>query len=370
MTLDDSIPIPGDIPETVDSLQFRESVGMDLDKFERFKLYVDPNGSNSNDGLSADKPLRTLEAATYAIPGLGFTNFSAPVVDIVLTAGATYQLDTTYFPFAWLPKIRLAGDATTPPTIEVAGGGDGIWVDYAHLEFDDVNLAHQTGATPNRLVKARYGAQVGFTGCTLDASAVANEAVDALYNSFVNADSTTTVNGPGKGSKTGFHMHSSSHLRLDGTVDSFRHGVWIDRNATLDGIGTSVTNNSYGIRAEDNAAGKLVNAASLADCASGVWVVDDGFMQVDGDTTLTNVGTVINREGGAAQAPDGLFYSSSGKIYAGGSGTVGTAPTYQEPGDMAVSDGVNWDPDGDGFSELVTWDGSAWQEVHDYGSAI
>lgn len=363
--LRDGVPVTN-----TDRVTITSDIQLDLDKFERFELYVDPsNGSNSNTGLTADDPLESIEAATYAIPAVGIINFAAPVVDLNLAAGETFQIDTQYFPFAWMPKISINGDAANPPTIEVAGGGSGIQVDYGHVEISDVDFTHQTGANPTRLFKLRYGAQVGLKACSIDGSAITSECVDLLYQSYFNFDGSTSISGPGDGTGVGIKAHSGSHVRADGSLDEWSYALWCDRAATADVIGGSIRNASFALRSEDGAAIKATDGVDFSGSATIGLSRNDAFIKLDPSNTYPG-NTTINRDGGDVLAPDQLYYHSGGTITDGGGEPVSTAPQYQAPGDMAVTDGSGWDPDGDGFSEIVTWDGNSWQEIHDYGTAL
>ena len=47
-----------------------------------------------------------------------------------------------------------------------------------------------------------------------------------------------------------------------------------------------------------------------------------------------------------------------------------TAAPSHENGRIALADGANWDPDGDGAAELVISDGAAWIEIVDFGATL
>lgn len=362
---------------STDELFFKERAGIDesvLSSTGWIDLYVDPNGSDSNNGLSSSEPLQTIQEAFLRVPGVAFQNpepgfeITASVA-INLSAGSTFSISTAHLIAPWVPKVTIRGDSSSPPTISVGDAASGLWVERTALTVFDTIIDAQSTATPNRYLKARR-ASITLDNVTLNDSGTNEEAVHCLRQSYLDIPGNTTISGPGKGSGVGIKTHSSTHLRLDGQVSDYAYPLWLDRGSTGDLIGATLTNNSYVIRAEDGSVVKAVKGCDFSSSATIGMSINGAFINLGSGNTYPGNNTV-DRRGGAVLAPDGFYYWPNG-ITEGGSGgpALSSAPQYADIADKAVADGSGWDPDGDGTGELVSWDGSSWQEIHDYGTTI
>lgn len=47
-----------------------------------------------------------------------------------------------------------------------------------------------------------------------------------------------------------------------------------------------------------------------------------------------------------------------------------SSPPDHRNGRIALADGANWDPSGDGAAEVVISNGSAWQQIHGFGGTL
>ena len=105
-------------------------------------LYVDPNGSNDNSGLTPDKPLQTITAALARI----FANSYHP--HTIYLGGGTYSpsINEESYPLNWKSYVSLYGAAEETTILDAEGVG-GVLYCSNDVNFVIENLTIQNGST-------------------------------------------------------------------------------------------------------------------------------------------------------------------------------------------------------------------------------
>ena len=220
--------LPGTIAGTLgDSCSYDEVVGAALTGDYREKLtanrtyYVDPAGSDTNDGLTVGTPFLTLERARDAFYEIDAEQYQ---VDIQLADG-TYTLSGS-LGFSevvgnggFVKIIGNTGDSSLV-VIEVPTFTTGLTFANSSTEYflEGVTLKAVTAATPLFLVSCS-NSQISIKDCRFDITGVFVAAIATAQNSALILDDDIDVLGTSGASLLQITDHSSLTAAAGATVD-------------------------------------------------------------------------------------------------------------------------------------------------------
>jgi len=248
-------------------------------------VYVRDGGSDSNDGLSAGSAKATVQAAIDDAPNP--PNASSVVVDIGTGTFGSVRVPESY------PAVKLLGDGAGSTTLDGGASSDTIHAAGSRVVTDSLTA---TSGSPNSLRVSRSGfVETVNTNITDGVS----------YNATVGNASTLAV-GP---SSTIEYTSSpnqygiqvvSSFLRIDGDVTGGQIDVvqLLDSSTVIilgsvSGDGSASTSQCVAVR--EGSAAKV--DAPLSDADAGIVVDDEANVDIQGQTTYTNINQPLKHIG-------------------------------------------------------------------------
>lgn len=178
--------------------------------------YVDPTGSDSNDGLTVGTPFLTIQKAANVIKNSLDTNGQAVVIKL---ADGTYSAGVT---FDGLPlgvgKIYLWGNNTTPSNVKISTTSDNAVVAINGAVVDVRDMKIETTTIGDGLF-ALYGGVIYYGNCVFGACASSHVHADQggacieIINNEVDGDAASHLHATDN-SRT--NMLSGGTLKLTG----------------------------------------------------------------------------------------------------------------------------------------------------------
>lgn len=319
------------------------------------------------------------------IPNISLGHGDTISLRVEVPDNATYTISETLRE-SHLGEIQVLGNRTTPgdrPTVTAQSGEPALSVESSKTRIGGVDFT-EGGNGGSSAVFVGTGASVELRDTTITGG-FSDWSIDALRANRLSINDSVTVTGPGKGTAEGVRVHSTNNASVRGTIQDFNTGLFVDRGGTVDGLGDLSFNNlTFAIVAQDGADVKSVNGSgtvSYNNCDYAALATKEAFVQLGEGIDYTDVGQMYRLNGGTVECPDAKdpVNQTTSHIYHGngwitqpgpfsGSWIVCFAPPgFPVRGQMAIADGNDWNPLGNGNAGIVGYTGSNWQTIHDYG---
>jgi hypothetical protein len=283
-------------------------------------LYVNPNGSDTNNGLSASYPFRTIQKAIDLVANtidLNGFNVTIKLADGTHTAGFSVSA-----PWVGEGGVIVTGNSVTPTNVVVSDANFPVNV-YNGGNISIYNFSVQSSAGIG-VVAIDHGRVGGLNGLDLGTCFLNHLHADRFGIIEPDVNATWTISGsPGNGSGTsGCHIHSAHHgnfraassqtininanITVQYFVDSYSEGDCTFQGGTINLGGHTVTGTRF--HGDANAviytagAGLTFFPGTVAGVLTGGAVYDSG----------TGAWTPVLNFGGATT---GITYSVQGGSY-------------------------------------------------------
>jgi hypothetical protein len=270
---------------------------------QRNKIYVDPTGSNTNDGLSSSQPVRQLYAAVAFLPNYG------PVLtgywEFILSAG-THDRRTDVKMLSENPieftGVDVGGHPNVPTTIISEGTGIsavGLSVsDRTRIIVRNVKLIGFNGSSSSAALKASNGSEI----------TTSNVHTDSCYWGVSGENRSNIVIPDGIHSNHGTLNTGTGTGAAIRSLQLNRHAIGIQNNGNQ--TNTALFKNCYqAIFIQESSTGH-VDWCTIQDCTIGVVARVKGRANVDG--------TLFKRNGVDIRREDGNIYVSSNTVFSTG----------------------------------------------------
>lgn len=271
-----------------------------------YTIYVRSAGSDSNGGLSESEPLATVGEALDRVPRIAEHMQDGVVVEIDIESGATFSASNLNCTTPHIPRLRLTSSGASNAVLSVgANEKRGINFNKTRVILEDITVQPaDTTSRPDHCIEGRHHSHVVLSGSTLLKGAGAVQ-FRLDYQSRGEVRPNVEIQGPGKGTSAGVHVHASSFCSVNGTIRDCQTGFSVDRASggllvgtadnCVDGVraqdvgavkiandpngnAPALTNCDYGVTTEDGAAAKLIDAPDFTGTGQGVRATNLGIM--------------------------------------------------------------------------------------------
>lgn len=365
-------------------------------------IYVRSDGDDSNSGLSASDAVATLDKAVDLVSHVPTKRSSADVPTHVINVESSqvFTIDNrirTTWP--WAGKVRFEASGSNRAIFEVAGSLQRAMdiktcrVGFEKIHFRPADFSNQ----PDQFIKIAQNAAADIRNCKFEEGLERQILVDKVSYATIYEGTVLTGRGNGTSSK-GVWVHGNSHVLFGnsgtGIIENMQRGIYGTRAGSWAQEGGTIRGCDVAMEAGDTAVGKARDG-TIENCDTGFKVTNDGFLKLEASASLSGVSNFYEVAG------EGRFKNNNTDET-----VVGIGPnrvTYRDPNDngiqnllddrvqnikpvqffpcsseppspdtgfTCIADGTNWDPDGDGNAEKVTWNGSSWVEETDYGTSF
>jgi hypothetical protein len=262
-------------------------------------IYVREHGSDSNDGLSKETAVASIEEALARLINIPLKaeNGDLPTHIVDLEAGKTFSKNKPVpFTAPWVGHLRIRSSSSqTNATVEVKSKNGFRFNSTPRVSFKDVTVkAADDSNRPEQIIQAHECTALYLRGSTKITGATLRQ-IDVDYCSTGFFMDSSIVSGLGKHDGGGaVRTHGCSFVVVTGTIQNSERGIFATRQGTWAVEGGSIENCAKAMQAGDFAVGKVAGDGKVKNCDVVADVRGNGHIKIAPDVDVVNNSELVN----------------------------------------------------------------------------